>query len=356
MEDLNDKITGGTLSAAEWNQVPSEIQNVIEGLGITLSSGDVNQLGKAIAGYVANGNFYTDSGAANAYVLTKIGSKQTLTGYTDGATFEFIADNPNTGASTVNVAGLGVKNIKLSDGTNPAAGQIDGRTTLKFDAGNDRCELITAGAFSLSVVTATGTYNPPPGVKALKFIGTGGGGGAGGVDGQGAGTSACSSSGAGGGTAIKYTQIIEASYTITIGAGGAGGAAGNNNGVAGGNTTVTSTNVNLTCNGGALGNGMLAVSGAGLISGASGGNATGGDLNITGGYSGIGSVRGGDTDNISRPGGTYWGPGVRGRVGNTGINGHDYGTGGGATGVQDTATNYAGGDGADGVLVIEEYF
>ena len=49
MEDLNDKVLGGNLPAIEWNQVPSEIQNVIENLGISLSNGDLNQLGKAIA-------------------------------------------------------------------------------------------------------------------------------------------------------------------------------------------------------------------------------------------------------------------------------------------------------------------
>ena len=102
MEDLNDKVTGNSLTATEWNQVPSEIQNVIEGLGILLSSGDLNQLGKGIAGYVANGNFYTDGGAADAYVLTKIGAKQTLPEYTDGMSAEFLASNTNTGASTVN--------------------------------------------------------------------------------------------------------------------------------------------------------------------------------------------------------------------------------------------------------------
>lgn len=141
MQDLNDKITGNTLSAAEWNEVPSEIQNVIEGLGIVLSGADLNQLGKAIAGYVANGNFYTDSGVADAYVLTTVGSKQSLTAYTDGAAFEFITSNVNTGASTVNVAGLGVKDIKLINGADPSAGDITGRVSLKFDNANDRCEL-----------------------------------------------------------------------------------------------------------------------------------------------------------------------------------------------------------------------
>lgn len=141
MQDLTGKITGSTLTAAEWNQLPQEVQNVITALGITLGSGDLNQLGKAIAGYVANGTFYTDSGVADAYVLSTVGSKQNAPGYTDGFEINFVTVNTNTGASTVNVAGLGVKNIKLSGGADPAAGDITGRIKCVFDSSNDWFEL-----------------------------------------------------------------------------------------------------------------------------------------------------------------------------------------------------------------------
>lgn len=356
MEDLNDKVTSGTLTATEWNQVPSEIQNVIEGLGITLSSGDVNQLGKAIAGYVANGSFYTDSGAADAYVLTSIGSKQSLTAYSDGDTFEFIADNPGTGAATANAAALGVKNIKLADGTDPAAGQIDGRTVLKYDSGNGWLELVMSGSKTLTIISASGTYNPPPGVKSLKFISTGAGAGAGGIDGQGAGTTALSTAGGGGGTAIKVTNQIEASYTVVIGAGGIGGVAGNNDGTDGGNTTVVSTNVNLTCNGGVKGLGHTGISGTAGFAGATGGTATGGDVNADGGYSDNIQIVLGDPGNLSHAGGSFWGTGVRARAANAGLTANAPGTGGGATGETDAATNLAGGDGADGIILVEESF
>lgn len=114
MLDLNDKVSGNSLTAAEWNQVPSEIQNVIESLGISLSGADLEQLGKAIAGYVANGDFYTDSGVSDAYVLTPVGLKKSPPAYTDGSRIRFYAGNSNTGASTVNVGGLGVVSIKTS--------------------------------------------------------------------------------------------------------------------------------------------------------------------------------------------------------------------------------------------------
>ena len=146
MQLLNDKVDGSgspenVLPAAEWNQLPTELQNIITALGMTLSNGDLNQLGKALAGYVANGAFYTDSGIADAYVLNTVGGKQSLPEYTDGAEVEFIATNPNTGAATVNVTGNGVKNIKINGGIDPSAGDINGRTILKFDDANDWFEL-----------------------------------------------------------------------------------------------------------------------------------------------------------------------------------------------------------------------
>jgi len=156
MEDLNNKITGGVLTADEWNQVPSELQNVIEQTGQTLTSADLNQLGKGLANYVANSNFYTDSGVADAYVLTSIGSKQSPTAYVDGMTVEFLPGNTNTGVSTVNVATLGVKSI-----TGATAGDIVSglRVVLKYrlatgdfviDGGGDVVEEVN------NVITGTG--------------------------------------------------------------------------------------------------------------------------------------------------------------------------------------------------------
>lgn len=147
MQLLNNKVDGagdatGVLPAAEWNQVPSELQNIITALGMTLSNGDLNQLGKALSGYAASGSFFTDSGAANAYVLAAVGGKQVHPSYEDGDEVEFIAANPSTGASTVNVAGKGVKDIRLPGGTVIQENTITGRALLKYDLGNDWFELI----------------------------------------------------------------------------------------------------------------------------------------------------------------------------------------------------------------------
>lgn len=143
MDDLNDKLTGGNLTASEWNQPMSEIQSVIEGLGQALSGGDLTQLGKGIAGYVASGQFYTDSGTANAKVLTTIGAKQSATGYADGFTAVFRNGTLNTGATTVNVSGLGVVNI-FFDGAALVGGEMPAGSlcTVHYDNANGRVDLI----------------------------------------------------------------------------------------------------------------------------------------------------------------------------------------------------------------------
>lgn len=159
MEDLNDKVTTGTLTAAEWNQVPSELQNVIENLGITLSGSDLNQLGKGIAGYAVNGDFFTDGGGANAYVLTVIGLKQKPTEYTDGFEIEFIAANPNTTASTVNVAALGIVDLVDSNGDALTGGEINGRTRARFDDASGDFQLIAVLTVAKEIELKSGRTN-----------------------------------------------------------------------------------------------------------------------------------------------------------------------------------------------------
>jgi len=107
------------------NSVRSEINNIITNTGQTAATSNLNQLGIASAIYASGGDFYTDSGAADAYVLSAIGSKSAPTSYFTGMRVRFVVGASNTGASTVNVASLGVKNIKGRDGsTDPGAGDL----------------------------------------------------------------------------------------------------------------------------------------------------------------------------------------------------------------------------------------
>lgn len=76
--------------------------------------------------------YVTDTGAANAYVVALT---PTLTSYVAGLKIRFTASATNTGASTINVDGLGTKNLKLGDGTAAGAGAIlaGGITEIVYD-------------------------------------------------------------------------------------------------------------------------------------------------------------------------------------------------------------------------------
>ena len=135
--DIVSKSTGDSLSATEFNQIPNEIENALSSTGQSPSAGDLFQLAKAIVDYAAHGDFYTDSGSASTYVLGAQGSKQAPTAYADGMRIRFVAGNTNTGVSTVNVAALGVKDIKDIDGYALVAGEIltGAEIELSYDSG-----------------------------------------------------------------------------------------------------------------------------------------------------------------------------------------------------------------------------
>lgn len=213
---------------------------------------------------------------------------------------------------------------------------------------------------NITVLTSgtNATYTTPTGVRALKVTAVGGGGGGGGADGAGASTYAASSAGAGGGWAEALITSVAASYTYTVGAAGAGAAAGNFNGAAGSTSEFKNAGatVVISATGGAGGLGDLGAASAGSS------GVMGGIGSLTG-VTGI--VAAGVSSNYSRvssstyvsfsqSGGSKFGggqvplqPGGAARV---------YGEGGGATYAGAVTTNYAGGNGYQGVIIIEEYY
>lgn len=379
MQDLNDKINnggataGGQLDAEEWNQPASEIQNIIEALGITLSGADLNQLGKAIAGYVANGNFYTDSGAVNAYVLSSIGSKQSVHAYTEGAKFSFIAGTTGTGAATANIAGLGVLNIKLRGGvTDPSSGDISSSSKNKLiyrSTPSAHLELDRSGMSKTVIFGSSGTYTPPSDVKSIEITCIGGGGGGGGVDTPDAFSLGGSSGGGAGGVSKIFTSLIEASYAIVVGTGGAGGvgsvAGAGGNGVA---STVISALVTMTSNGGNGGAGVTAEGGGGITFSAAGtgGIATvvagGGFAGTSEGYKGssggMGSASASSVPDIGAGGGNQYSSSIDVNTVNTAGQSADdgCGAGGSGAGIWNNASVRNGGAGAAGSVIIKEFF
>jgi len=139
MQDLTGKSTGGSLTAAEWNEVPQEMQNIIVDLGIALSLGDLDQMGKAISMMVAAADFYTASGT-DTITLTKVGNKQAPPAYLTGMRIRFRPASTNTGAVTVNVNAIGAKSLKRENGAALVAGNL--ATTRDVEARYDGTDFL----------------------------------------------------------------------------------------------------------------------------------------------------------------------------------------------------------------------
>lgn len=178
-------------------------------------------------------------------------------------------------------------------------------------------------------------------------------------------------------------------YVRMIGGGGGGAASAAGNGLAGSSTTFSTSGLGLTCTGGAGG----AAGGGGPVSG---GTASGGDFNITGGggNSGVNPGSGGTLGGAAGGNGPFGGAGAspgsnqagNAAIGNTGAGGSGGGAvssaaatggGGGAGGylekwIASPATSYTysvgagggggtgtgqnGGSGGSGVIIIDEYY
>lgn len=203
-------------------------------------------------------------------------------------------------------------------------------------------------------------YITPAGVRALKVTVVGGGGGSGGIDGT-ATTSAVGASGGGGGGGFAIALIKEpsAQYTYTVGAGGAGGAAGNNFGAAGGTTEFTDGVVRVAATGGNGGDGEAIDTSvqAGLIAGGIG--ELTGVLGLIGKGTTSSFSRATSGVNYSLPMGGYCpiiGGGQRYQTTTAIVPGEVPGEAGSPVYLSNTTSNYAGGAGYKGIIIVEEYY
>ena len=120
------------LSADEYSDGTSqENQNAVLNSGQVLG-GPNDQLGQAMLRYNAAGNEYIDSGAANAYILNSRIVSYQLQAYIDGMKVNFLATHTNTGAITVNVNSLGVKDVVFPDGNPVTTGLLAQNKYITF--------------------------------------------------------------------------------------------------------------------------------------------------------------------------------------------------------------------------------
>lgn len=125
-----------TLSASEYNQF-AEINNLISSAGITADANVLNQVAKSVANYSNASNFFTENGTVNNYTLIANNNFLAPTAYITGMVIRFITTNANTTTTpTVNLNGLGAKNILKADGNPVIAGDVSGYVELRYNGTN----------------------------------------------------------------------------------------------------------------------------------------------------------------------------------------------------------------------------
>ena len=215
-------------------------------------------------------------------------------------------------------------------------------------------------AMTTTIFTSSNpTWAPTPGVRTIKVVATGGGGGGGSIDHVDTVDGVAGAGGAGGSAVATLNAPFDTTYAVVVGALGVGGlaAGGPNNGAAGGTSSFKA----ITGNGGAGGVGTTSNGSAHNVQpGVAGGTASGGDLNLSGGVGGAHTFNSAAdiASPMSKAGDSYWGGGAVATIGGDGVDADatTWGAGGGGAGSTSTITDYAGGDGAPGVVVVEEYF
>ncbi len=142
---------GPTLNAVDLNGFKLENNNLIIGSGQGINTSENQQTQIAVSTYAAGGDFYTDGGVADAYVLSIVGAKLAPIGYFDGMRIRALAGNTNTGPSTINADGLGVVVVVDKAGVALVGGEIvaDQELSATYNSG--------AGNFRLQTITGLGT-------------------------------------------------------------------------------------------------------------------------------------------------------------------------------------------------------
>lgn len=153
MRNISSKTdnVGDTLPASDFNiNLRLELQGIVTRSGQSLDpeggpDTDTEMLGKAIALYSNATQYYSDTGAANAYVLSRVGTFDDLIAYVDGVIVTFKAANANTGASTINVSGLGVVDLVDDSGSALVNGDIKAGSyvTARYNDSTGDFEVLT---------------------------------------------------------------------------------------------------------------------------------------------------------------------------------------------------------------------
>jgi hypothetical protein len=226
--------------------------------------------------------------------------------------------------------------------TNPldALQCMDG-DTIRYEASTQswQCKAVIGGLVSIQTFTASGTWTRPTGVDRIEVIVTGAGGGGGSHNSDDA-----QGGGGAGGTAIEVMDVSSiTSAPVTIGTGGTGSCGNTSGGGSSGGASTFGTFLSAT--------GGSSVPTWGV--GGTGGQGSGGDINLRGNDGATGNIDGPGNEEAGGSGGaSYWGGSGRGGSYWGAKRNGVHGSGGGGTHV---VSSNCGGAGGAGLVVVREY-
>lgn len=324
----NALMIGGGAGAA-----PSTITTgtgVVTALGVNTGSAGAFVVNGGALGTPSSGTVTNLTGTASININGTVGATTQNTGYFTtvrlyGSTSGYV------GLAPAAAAGSTTYTLPSADGSNGQTLTTNGSGTLSWaTAGGSSSPIPTP---DIKTTGTSATWTIPAGVTKVKVTMIGGGGGGGGANGC---TFAVGSGGGAGGYSVVYLTGLTAGNTITytVGAGGAAASSGGSTSISSGTQTITT----VTCTGGGGGS-------SSAFNGGAGGTATGGTININGGYGDVAGGAGGSGS--SSP---FGGAGANGE--NAGFAATGYGSGGGGA-FATTGGAKSGGAGKAGVIIFE---
>lgn len=270
------------------------------------------------------------SGTANSAQLNKVWRQSSII---SAAVAQMISDNTGLDVLDDGTTATIVANLKAATSGRMINTQI----------------FATAGTF---------TYTPTAGTRKVKVRVIGGGGGGGGCGATTASNAAAGAGGSGGGYTESTITSGFSGVSVVVGAGGTAGAAGANNG---GNGSGSSFGALLSATGGGGGTGSVAVATVFSLGSDPAGIGTGGSINAQGSGGSPSIITTIQNYQSGVGGGSSFGGGASQRrfsdqgVGRPGV-GPGAGGSGAASGGSTTTAALAGGAGAPGIVIVEEYF
>lgn len=172
--DINNKITGDSLTAPEFNQIPNEIESVILASGQAVDPEVTTQLSAAIAQLCTSGDFFTTGGTANAIILGVPFPRVAPSSLVHGLKARFVSAFSNTSTVTANICNLGSRQVTINGNLLSSGSIIAGQIyELTYIQNTDSFELF-ALVNSSSVVNLNTPYcvnsgNYTNGVEDLMF-------------------------------------------------------------------------------------------------------------------------------------------------------------------------------------------